>query len=62
MIFKKVIDEQEISAKATKAFRSIEALKQSVISGLGISMLPYITVEKELKEQKMTDISYEVEV
>ena len=58
--FEKLIQEQSISAKATTEFWSIEAIKQSVISGLGVSMLPHITVEKEVKEEKLTGIPYEV--
>ncbi|WP_092596308.1 substrate-binding domain-containing protein [Jeotgalicoccus aerolatus] len=57
--FEKLIQEQGVSAKATTEFWSIEAIKQSVISGLGISMLPHITVEKELEERKLTGIPYE---
>jgi DNA-binding transcriptional LysR family regulator len=59
-VFEKLIQEQGISAKATTEFWSIEAIKQSVISGLGVSMLPHITVEKELAEQKLIGIPYEV--
>ncbi|HZG13510.1 MAG TPA: LysR family transcriptional regulator [Candidatus Bathyarchaeia archaeon] len=34
-------------------FTSMEAMKQCVVSGLGISLMPYISVEPWLREQKM---------
>lgn len=58
--FEKLLQEWGVSAKATTEFWSIEAIKQSVISGLGISMLPHITVEKELEEKKLTGIPHDV--
>lgn len=38
-------------------FSSMEAIKQSVVSGLGISLLPYISVESLLREQKVEMIA-----
>lgn len=34
----------------------MEAIKQCVVSGLGISLLPYISVEALLRDQKMKAI------
>jgi DNA-binding transcriptional LysR family regulator len=34
-------------------FSSMEAMKQCVVSGLGISLMPYISVEEMLREKKM---------
>ncbi|WML56713.1 LysR family transcriptional regulator [Neobacillus sp. PS2-9] len=37
-------------------FNSMEAMKQCVVSGLGISLMPYISVETLLREEKMKAI------
>ncbi|MFD1386776.1 LysR family transcriptional regulator [Oceanobacillus oncorhynchi subsp. oncorhynchi] len=42
------IQEEQIEAKNTLNFSSLEAIKQCVLSGLGFSILPYFAVEKEL--------------
>jgi DNA-binding transcriptional LysR family regulator len=39
-------------------FWSIEAIKQCVASGLGISFLPYITVKKELKDGTLSQLHW----
>ncbi|WP_150271621.1 LysR family transcriptional regulator [Paenibacillus tepidiphilus] len=39
-------------------FWSIEAIKQCVMSGLGISLLPLITVKKELEEGKLIRLNW----
>jgi len=40
-------------------FWSVEAIKQCVICGLGISMLPFVTVRNEIEEQKMDYIEWD---
>jgi DNA-binding transcriptional LysR family regulator len=37
-------------------FSSMEAMKQCVVSGLGISLMPHISVEGLLRDQKMKEI------
>ncbi|MGC5326244.1 LysR family transcriptional regulator [Brevibacillus sp. SYSU BS000544] len=39
-------------------FSSMEAMKQCIVSGLGISLMPYISVEGLLREGKMKVIEY----
>lgn len=57
MLFEKIIEHNIISYEAEDAnvieFWSIDALKQCVICGLGVSVLPYITVENEIKQKKL---------
>ncbi|MBU8880162.1 LysR family transcriptional regulator [Bacillus sp. FJAT-29790] len=39
-------------------FGSIEAIKQCVIAGLGIALLPEMVVEKDIKEGRMKELSW----
>jgi DNA-binding transcriptional LysR family regulator len=57
-LFDRFMQEQQIPVKASIEYWSIEAIKQSVIGGLGISMLPLMTVEKELKERELSGHEY----
>ncbi|MBA4536575.1 LysR family transcriptional regulator [Bacillus aquiflavi] len=54
VVFEELI-EQYLHLKETNnlQFWSIEALKQCVITGLGISILPYITVKNEIQQKKL---------
>lgn len=51
--YKSVFDEylkfKEMEIKESLDFQSVEAIKQCVISGLGISMVPYFSVKDELE-------------
>ncbi|GEN89062.1 LysR family transcriptional regulator [Oceanobacillus sp. FSL W8-0428] len=47
------VQENQIEVKNTLNFSSLEAIKQCVISGLGFSILPYFSVEKELATKQI---------
>ncbi|MED1122764.1 LysR family transcriptional regulator [Bacillus atrophaeus] len=52
-VFDDYLDHHDIEVKESLDFSSIETIKQCVISGLGISMLPYFSVKNELDEKKI---------
>ncbi|WP_223199699.1 MULTISPECIES: LysR substrate-binding domain-containing protein [unclassified Paenibacillus] len=54
----KCIEEYQIGITSNIEFWSIEAVKQSILSGMGISLLPRITVERELKEEQLSGQQY----
>ncbi|WP_054024907.1 LysR family transcriptional regulator [Bacillus sp. FJAT-28004] len=58
-VFKDYIDYNQMDVKGSLEFQSIEAIKQCVRSGLGISMVPYFSVKEELEGNKL--IGNEVE-
>ncbi|MFB5761222.1 LysR family transcriptional regulator [Paenibacillus medicaginis] len=58
-VFKEYITDKKIKVKEGLEFQSIEAIKQCVRSGLGISMVPYFSVQEELESHKL--IGEEVE-
>ncbi len=49
---------QGISTETALEFGSVEAIKQCVISGLGVSLLPLITVQSEINERKLVAIPW----
>ncbi len=58
--YRSVIENHLADAKikpgSSYEFDSIEAIKQFVLSGLGIALLPYASVEKELSAGNMVDL------
>ncbi|HYK74322.1 MAG TPA: LysR family transcriptional regulator substrate-binding protein, partial [Pseudoneobacillus sp.] len=51
--FEGYLVEKGINTNNHLEFTSMEAMKQCVVSGLGISLMPYISVEALLREEKM---------
>ena len=51
--FEGYLIENEISTNNNLEFTSMEAMKQCVVSGLGISLMPHISVDALLQEDKM---------
>jgi DNA-binding transcriptional LysR family regulator len=49
--------DSNIKPGSSYEFDSIEAIKQFVLSGLGIALLPYAAVEKELSAGNMVDLN-----
>ncbi|OXM15726.1 LysR family transcriptional regulator [Paenibacillus herberti] len=52
-VFKDYIDFKQMEVKDSLEFQSIEAIKQCVRNGLGISMVPYFSVKEEIASQKL---------
>lgn len=47
------VQENKIEVRNTLNFSSLEAIKQCVLSGLGFSILPHFSVEKELASRQL---------
>jgi len=52
-IFEGILDQHGISYKNSVEFHSVEALKRSVIAGVGIALLPEIAVAEEIASNKL---------
>ena len=52
-VFEEYIKYKQMDVKECLDFQSIEAIKQCVRSGLGISMVPYFSVKEELESNKL---------
>ncbi|KAB7708263.1 LysR family transcriptional regulator [Bacillus aerolatus] len=59
ILFEKYLFEKDIPIKAIYELGSIEAIKQCVINGLGISLLPLITVKTEIEQGKLKATPWE---
>lgn len=56
--FENYLLDMGVAPKSILSLESIEAIKQYVISGFGVSYLPKISVEKEISEGKLVEIDY----
>ncbi|MEH7456603.1 LysR family transcriptional regulator substrate-binding protein [Bacillus sp. JJ1127] len=54
--FEHYLQRQGIQHESTFEFWSIEAIKQCVMCGLGISLLPIITLRQEQKDKKLQTV------
>ncbi|MFE6167464.1 LysR family transcriptional regulator [Viridibacillus arvi] len=52
-VFDHYINFKQMDVKESLDFQSIEAIKQCVRSGLGISLVPYFSVKEELESNKL---------
>lgn len=52
-VFDAYLKFKQVDVKESLDFQSIEAIKQCVRSGLGISMVPYFSVKEELESNKL---------
>lgn len=57
-MFEKYLLKNDIHHFQTMELWSIEAIKQTVMSGLGFSVLPYITVKDEVESGKLKILSH----
>lgn len=57
-LFERHLNSHGVFPDPTLEFWSIEAIKQCVISGLGLSFLPFITVKNELAEGKLGRLNW----
>lgn len=55
-VIENYLADSQIKPDSSYEFDSIEAIKQFVLSGLGIALLPYAAVEKELSSGNMVDL------
>ncbi len=57
-MFERYLVKHDIHPFQTMELWSIEAIKQTVMSGLGFSFLPYITVKEDVDRGKLTVVSH----
>jgi DNA-binding transcriptional LysR family regulator len=58
MQFEEMLTAESISPSVVMEFNSIEAIKQCVIKGLGITLIPEIAVKSELAQKKLEKIPW----
>lgn len=57
-LFEKHLHRSGVVPDPSLEFWSIEAIKQCVANGLGLSFLPYITVHKEIQDRKLARLNW----
>ncbi|MTI57463.1 LysR family transcriptional regulator [Geosporobacter ferrireducens] len=53
VVFEEMINKAGVQPKAILEYGSVEAIKKCVIGGLGITALPFITVQEEVKRKEL---------
>jgi len=62
MVFEKMLSEANIKTCAKMEFNSVEAVKQCVIKGLGITIIPKLSVQNEIEESKLVILPLKDEI
>jgi len=55
---KKLLEKEQVKANTIMEFGSLEAIRQCVKNGLGVSLLPRIVVEEELKRGELVSFAW----
>lgn len=58
-VFERILDEAGVRPGSVLEFGSVEAIKKCVISGLGITLLPRVTLESDLSAGKLADLNWQ---
>jgi len=58
-LFEKILDDQGISLEATRIFHSVGFLKQCVMAGAGITILPEVAISEEIEKRKLVRLRLE---
>jgi DNA-binding transcriptional LysR family regulator len=58
-LFEKILEDEGISLEATRSFHSVSFLKQCVMKGAGITILPEIVVSEDIESRKLARLKWE---
>lgn len=58
MVFERILLEENVGGTTFMELNSIEAIKQCVIRGIGVAMLPMMAVRQEIVEKKMVELPW----
>lgn len=54
MIFEQILTEEQVAPVTFIELNSLEAIKQCILKGLGVAMIPLMAVNKEIEQKEMT--------
>lgn len=57
--FEQMLRDRDVPLKATLVFHSVETLKRCVMEGAGITVLPAISIAREIEEGTLTRVAWE---
>jgi len=58
-LFEKILEEKGIPLEATRIFHSVGFLKQCVMAGAGITILPEVAISEEIEKHKLVRLRWE---
>lgn len=58
MIFEQILIEEKIEPVTFIEINSLEAIKQCILKGLGVAMIPLMAIEKEVTQKEMIILSW----
>ena len=61
MLFEQALTEEKIDSAIFMELNSIEAIKQCVIKGVGVTMIPMMSVVREIEQKKLVVLPWAVE-
>lgn len=61
MVFEQILTEEKVDAATFIELNSIEAIKQCVIKGIGVTLIPMMAVAQEIDQQKLTILPWSEE-
>ena len=61
MIFEQILTEEKVDSATIMELNSIEAIKHCVIKGIGVTMIPMMSVAQEISQNKLTVLRWSEE-
>jgi DNA-binding transcriptional LysR family regulator len=61
MVFEQILTEEKVDSATIIELNSIEAIKQCVIKGIGVTMIPMMSVAPEIEQKKLTILRWSEE-
>ena len=62
MIFEQIIAEEKVDPVTFIEINSLEAIKQCILKGLGVAMIPLVAIKNEIAQKEMTIFSWPEEI
>ena len=61
MIFEQALTEQKVSPATFIELNSLESIKKCVLRGVGVAMVPLMSIKKEIAQEKITILPWQEE-
>jgi len=61
MLFERILTEEKVDSATIIELNSIEAIKHCVIKGIGVTMIPMMSVAQEIEQRKLTILPWSEE-
>jgi DNA-binding transcriptional LysR family regulator len=58
MIFEQILTEEKVGPVTFIELNSLEAIKQCILKGIGVAMIPLMAIKNEIEQKEMTILSW----